>query len=875
MGRPKFSVVMPLFRTEKYLGELLHCFDSQRPGDYELEFIFVDDGSDDASGEIAQGWLDRSGATGRVIRQENGGVSRARNTGIAAATGDWITFPDSDDLLSDGYFANAAAALRAAGPDVVLLSSNVWRYEELSGERRDVHPLRKKFQGSVSVVDLQQRPDFIQTQAASGFFRLDLIRDNDITFVDGLRVAEDAVFASTYLLHAPKALVAPLAKSIYYYRRRGDGSSAADTYQTNTDFYFGRFTRGYLPLLELARSKGDIPRWLEYVILYDLGWFLPREMNRDRKATHLTEAEQAHIIELLQDILRQFEDSAIINYRVTPIAAEVRALMLTLSGNPFPSTGAVRISKNVPGSFEICYLYQGDRPSELILSDVRPVTPVAAKTRKLDYFGQELMHERIIRVPELPDISLLLDGTRQPLQYGNYYLGSSEATAARARLGGNGKATAVPVWRQLASRGIAEVVCFTKKAPFEAPTATQKGVALRKRRYRTFIRNLAKTPQVRNRFDGAWLIMDRIASGHDNGEYLYEYLRAERPDINAWFVVKKGTPEWRRLRDRGFRLIGYRSIEHQAALQCAAVVASSQLDVEAIEPVPTDFYPHKRRPWRFVYLQHGVLQHNLAHWFNGKDIDLLTTASVDEHESIVEDGGSYRLTSDSVVMTGFPRHDAIVKAAEAHPYDNRSVVLIAPTWRNNLFLPKPSFAARRKLRDPLLETDYGRNWVGLLRHPALKRLVDEQGAEIIYLPHPNFRGNTPDVTYPDHVTVIDSTPDIHELMARARVTVTDYSSIFFDAALAKSRIVYFQFDQDAFLNGSHTYLPGYWDYDKHGFGPIATQLDDAAQLTTEAYGEPGSQWPQVYQDRITRTLPLADGKSADRITQVIESKFRV
>lgn len=862
--------MVPLYRTEKYLGELLQSFDSQQSGDYELEFVFVDDGSDDSSGQLARDWLHRTGAQGKVVRQENAGVSAARNRGLSEATGTWVTFPDSDDLLSSNYFKNAARSLAEAGTDVALLSANVWRYDEASGARQDVHPLRRKFQGGHRYVDLQDHPTFIQTQAASAFFLLDVIREHDISFIEGLRVAEDAIFASTYLLHAPNTLVVPLADSIYYYRRRADATSAADTYRTNDDFYFGRFSRGYLPLLALARTKGPVPRWLENIILYDLGWYFPREMNRDRKAIHLTAEQKAHAIALLQDVLGQIDGSSIINYRLTGVSPEVRALMLTLGGDPLPPVGTVRISKNVTGSFELCYLYQGEQPTELIESDGRPIAPLAAKTRKLDYFGQQLLHERIIRLPEVADIGLSLNGRRQLFQYGNYYLGSSEATAARQRQATRAAAKHTPMWKKAVVRAGAEAVCWTK-APVPVPAAASRGVALRRKRYRTFIRDLSKAPRVKHRYDGAWLIMDRIASGHDNGEYLYEYLRAERPDINAWFVVKKGTPEWDRLSERGFRLIGYRSLEHQLALQRAAVVASSQLDVEIITPVPVDFYPHKKRPWRFVYLEHGVLQHDLSHWFNGKDIDLFTTASVDEHESVVADGGSYRLTSDSVVLTGFPRHDVILKAAEKHPYDDRRMILVAPTWRNDMFLPKPSFAARRALREPFLETEYGRNWMGLLRHPALKRLADE-GAQVVYLPHPNYRGNTPGVTYPDHVTVIESTPDIHELMANARVTVTDYSSIFFDAALAKSRIVYFQFDKEAFLSGSHTYLPGYWDYDEHGFGPIANELDEAVQLTARAYGT-DTQWPPLYDDRIARTLPLADGKSAARITQLIESKF--
>lgn len=871
-ARPKFTVVVPLFRTEQYLNGLLRSFQSQRPGEYDLELIFVDDGSDDRSGEIAQAWLDGSPFSGQVIRQDNRGVAGARNRGIDAASGDWITFPDSDDFLSYGYFDEAASVLREATDDVVLLSANVQRFVEATKKRYDDHPLRHKFRSTMPAVDLKQHAEFIQTQAASAFFRLDLIRDNDIRFVDGLRVAEDAVFASTYLLLAPTTIMAPLKKSVYYYRRRAAATSAADTYRTNPDFYFGRFIRGYIPLLELARSRGPIPRWLQYIVLYDLSWFFPREMNLERKATHLTDAEKAQVIELLQIILRQIDESAIINYRVTAISAEVRTLMLVLGDKPFPEVGTARLSKNVSGSFEITYLYRGERPTELIERNDEPITPLAAKTRKLDYFGQDLLRERILRLPEIADVGLRLDGRPRLLQYGGYYLGSSESTAARVRENGTGRPRGTSIRKQIAVRIAAEAACWTKLR-VKNPTAAKNGAALRSKRYRIFIRNMSRTPRSQDRYGGAWLIMDRLRAGHDNGEYLYDYLAAERPDINAWFVIEKGTPEWERLKKRGFRLIAYRSTEHKIALQRAAVVASSQLDLEIVEPISTDYYPRGRRPWRFVYLQHGVLQHNLAHWFNTKDIDLLTTASVDEHESIVADGSTYKLTSDTVVLTGFPRHDAIVKVAEGYPFDRRSSVLVAPTWRNSLFLPKSSFGAQRRLRQPFLETDYGRNWMGLLSHPALKALVDEQHAEIVFLPHPNFRGNMPGVTFPEHVTVIESSPDIHVLMSKARVTVTDYSSIFFDAALATSRIVYFQFDQESFLAAGHTYMPGYWDYYQHGFGPVATGIDETARLITNAYSGNASAWPSMYEDRISRTLPLVDGGAAKRIADLIRAKF--
>lgn len=874
--QPSFSVVVPLYRTARYLPDLLASFERQRSGDYSLQFVFVDDGSDDDSAEIAGRWLSSSGATGEVIRQENAGVSAARNRGIEAATGDWITFPDSDDFVSDEYFHRAAEALAEnADDDIVLLSANVHRFTEQTGRKTDEHPLRHKFVGGQTnhnVVDLALRPTFIQTQSASAFFRLDVIREHSVRFIEGLRVAEDALFASTYLLTAPTTLIVPLKESKYYYRRRAAADSAADSYRTNPDFYFGRFERGYIPLISRFSAADPVPEWLQNIILYDLSWLFPRELNIERKATHLSDDERKRVIELLKAVCRALEWPTIINYRITNISPEVRALMLTLGDKPLPAGGAVRLSKNVPGSFEMAYLFQGaHHPVERVESHGHEVEPLTSKTRCLDYFGQDLLHERIIRLPDLPSITLSLDGEPQILTYGNYYFGSGEARALHANRPAKTGGKASPMWKQVAIRGAAEVVCWTK-APVGKSGVARKANALRGTRFRQFIRNLAQTPHYKKKYSDAWLIMDKLRAANDNGEYLYDYVTSERPDINAWFVLKKGNPEWERLKSRGFRLIAYRSLEHLVALQCASVVASSQLDLEMERPIPTNFYPRSRRPWRFVYLQHGVLQHNLAHWFNSKDIDLLTTASVDEHESIV-DGCAYKLTSDSVTLTGFPRHDVVVKEAAGHPFAERSIILVAPTWRNNLFLPKAAFGAQRKLRAPFLETAYGQNWMKFLSHPDLARLAAEHNAEVVYLPHPNLRGNAEGVTYPDHVRVIESSPNVHELMSRSRVTITDYSSIFFDAALAQSRIVFFQFDHDEFLKGAHTYVPGYWDYTEHGFGPVTTEVDDAVAQTTLAFTGTGADWPAHYEERIRRTLPLTDGHAAQRITDEIERKL--
>jgi glycosyltransferase involved in cell wall biosynthesis len=93
---PLISVIVPIYNTEKYLRE---CLDSLINQTYKnLQIILINDGSKDKSGKICEEY---AGKDSRIIykRVENGGVSSARNKGLALATGDYYHFPDSDDYL--------------------------------------------------------------------------------------------------------------------------------------------------------------------------------------------------------------------------------------------------------------------------------------------------------------------------------------------------------------------------------------------------------------------------------------------------------------------------------------------------------------------------------------------------------------------------------------------------------------------------------------------------------------------------------------------------------------------------------------------------------------------------------------------------------
>lgn len=109
MGK-RLSVIVPVYNVAAYLSRCVDSLLEQQ--DVELEILLVDDGSTDASGSICDGYAARDSRV-RVIHKENGGLSSARNAGLDAAEGEYLTFVDSDDYVEpDSYGPMLALAER-------------------------------------------------------------------------------------------------------------------------------------------------------------------------------------------------------------------------------------------------------------------------------------------------------------------------------------------------------------------------------------------------------------------------------------------------------------------------------------------------------------------------------------------------------------------------------------------------------------------------------------------------------------------------------------------------------------------------------------------------------------------------------------------
>ena len=97
---PKISIIVPVYNVEQYLERCVESILKQTITNFEL--ILINDGSSDNSGPVCDE-LSRKDTRIRVHHIQNGGVSNARNLGIQSSRGEWISFIDSDDFVTEDY----------------------------------------------------------------------------------------------------------------------------------------------------------------------------------------------------------------------------------------------------------------------------------------------------------------------------------------------------------------------------------------------------------------------------------------------------------------------------------------------------------------------------------------------------------------------------------------------------------------------------------------------------------------------------------------------------------------------------------------------------------------------------------------------------
>ena len=206
---PVISVIIPVCNTEHYLA---CCLDSVLGQSFhDLEIICVDDGSSDSSPDILRSYAERDCRI-RVITQENRGVSAARNAGLNAAHGKWISFVDSDDEL----FPDAYATLLAHCEDEDFIRFSAEELHIYQGRQEPVHSsyFEVKSEEIKTLSDEEVRR--LSMTVWDKLYRRDAIETCLLRFPEGLRFEDNAFMLNFAALHRRCRLV---PQKLYRYFR--------------------------------------------------------------------------------------------------------------------------------------------------------------------------------------------------------------------------------------------------------------------------------------------------------------------------------------------------------------------------------------------------------------------------------------------------------------------------------------------------------------------------------------------------------------------------------------------------------------------------------------------------------------------------------
>ena len=208
------SIIVPVYNAEQYLSRCINSLLNQHLNNFEI--ILVDDGSNDGSAKICDDYAQKNDDIIHVIHTANGGVSRARNIGINAAQGEYITFVDSDDYVLPDILSVLFENILNNSFDIIqflyIISPDIINYKTI---KRDI-----EINDNNKAIKYCFYPKYIQNSACCKLFRKELLYN--VRFDESLKYAEDQKFVIECCSKANRIKLLNIKGYVYW---QNDGST--------------------------------------------------------------------------------------------------------------------------------------------------------------------------------------------------------------------------------------------------------------------------------------------------------------------------------------------------------------------------------------------------------------------------------------------------------------------------------------------------------------------------------------------------------------------------------------------------------------------------------------------------------------------------
>ncbi|MCI5792185.1 MAG: glycosyltransferase [Lachnospiraceae bacterium] len=217
----RFSIIIPAYNVEEYVGECLDSVLNQSFSDFEI--ILVNDGSKDGTPEICKRYADKDSRI-RYYSKENGGLSHTRNYGIDKALGEYLYFLDSDDILEERALEKLNTIIEKENPDIIVTRFRM--LNNINGELTYSSKIPDKILNNLSLSTVEKYEQCclygdIPLTATFIVPKLKYINENSFRFCNGI-LHEDELWTPQIFLNAKT--VSFCNESCYRYRINRNGS---------------------------------------------------------------------------------------------------------------------------------------------------------------------------------------------------------------------------------------------------------------------------------------------------------------------------------------------------------------------------------------------------------------------------------------------------------------------------------------------------------------------------------------------------------------------------------------------------------------------------------------------------------------------------
>lgn len=926
---PVLSVIIPVYKVEDYLVQTLDSIVGQSLGFAEnIELILVNDGSPDDSETICLRYKERFPDNIVYIKQENAGVSAARNEGLRHARGTYVHFMDSDDIISRNFYKKSLDFLKRYTSEIDFVASKIKYFDA----RYVHHYLNAKFKRT-RIIDTTLEPSLSVFHLPTVVFKKSVLENT--RFDTKLKVSEDARLLNEVLFKKKKYGV--VSNTCYYYRKRLNAVSAIDTKLSNKSYFIDTPERFLNHLLGIWRDEdGSLLRYIQYLVMNDIAW----KVSEEKVQKILNENEERQYKQTIYSIVKQIDDDIIASNKILNLDQKTFLLRKKHGSKQYErsistkgSTYYFQDSKlltfslqnedaalvfdfihdlgngkyKIEGFAQKATISSRDKRYLKTSKGLHELIPVPRSQRQdgflSDAFTDNEAFEVVIEVGATDTICGILEafeGKNIPIPiFTKNFTGLGVLNTTYCQKG-------KVIFRK--NHNMIEVHENTRKnrLKFEFRFSLQvlRNIQLRQvidwaKRTAANIDSLVKFAPLKTLlwelagplalllrsasmgvwdvilrqlyFAGMyknnrpiWLISDRGTVAGDNGEALFRYI-VENEQPNA---------------DVYFA-ISKKSPDYERLQKIGKVVNIDGfrykmffLRAEKIISSAADYYVYNAFGYRWTHFSDLYnfdfifLQHGII------QADLSTW--LNRFEKNIKIFVTSAKPEYESILKGpyyYTRYDVLLSGLPRYDLLDsvpKNKLMLAPTWRQNL-LPEERHGKSgiREYSSTFKDTEYFKFYNALMNDKRVIKVLKNAGmAGELYL-HPAFSRQARDFQGNEVFRVKKLPYNYKKAFRESDILITDYSSVAFDFAYLRKPIIYSQFDSGS-LHENHISNQGYFSYENNGFGEVVYDYESTINLIVDTIKH-SSVMSQKYAARVDSFFAFNDRNNCQRVYNAIIS----